>query len=538
MNYHVAKTGVPFFDTLHAYGLGILLATATGQPVTLQDEGMSYRLSSSPGEQILAAPNILEVIWRIPTIEELSLPQTDHRENTLPKANLDGLLAALFTQPGSRLVSVADLLLKARRTESLLAQGLQKVQQATAQWKRWAEQTGYGTPTWLGDVLRTYRSGTPALPAFSRARRRKDLGIWMTLEPSLGFSTRRPWNDGIIDDQITLTLSSPPYSGLLVRIGATRFLRAQPVAGQMINYYLPLPCTLTLHAASALPGLPALTLPSDQALTAEWLNFVRRVPPLEATWDALAYQVLQVQGVHAPMARQRGVLPFDWITPLTAHLGYELIHFWRSICLRHQKDTPYELDALLSFLITHQADAWMAHLREQAWAAHMCSAESVRRYSFQECKELMNTMPPSTPSPLRSMLERKQGTLRFGRALRLLGHVNHASLVETLDLLEEASTLEQLNFILGHAIQDCALASAKSPFIVIPTEEDLKYVGDDVAQYGVRLVTSVLFILSALRYPPVTITNVVPSDSAGKDISETEEELEPIFPQEGEPYDP
>lgn len=541
MESQVIKTGAVCFDALHSYGLGILLATATDLPVALQDEGIYYRLSSSPRNNVPALPDLLETIWQVPTIKELSLPQTGHREAPLASANLDGLLAAVFTQTGPRLVSVADLLLKARRTGSLLAQGLQKVQRATTQWKSWAERVGCGSSPWLDELLQEYSPTTPALPAFSIAKKRQDLRIWMTLEPSLGFSTRRLWSDGLIDDETSLTLSGPRYGVLLARIGAARFLRAQPVAGQLVNFYLPLASTLTLHAETALPVLSSLTLPSDQALIAEWLSYVRSVPPLEATWDALAYQVLQVQGAHAPISRESGVLPFDWITPLTEQMGYGLMHFWQSVLQRHQEDTAYPIDTLLSALLTRHPDIWMAYLREHTWAAQMSSKERVRPYTFQECKELTKTMTPSMPSPLRIILEREQGTLRFGRALRLLGHVNHASLVETLDLLEEASTLEQLLLILGYAVQDCALASAKSPFVVIPNEKDLKYVGDDVAQYGVRLVANLLLILSTLRYPPVTAqgaeTAIPPPGEAWEDASETAGEAEPPVAGEGGPND-
>ncbi len=541
MDNQVIKIGMPFFDALHTYGLATLLTTTTGLPVTVQDEGMCYRLSTSCGENISAAPGLLEAIWQVPTTETLSLSQTDYRATPLARANLDGLLAAVFTQTGPRVVSVADLLLKARRSVSLLTQGLQKVQRSTAQWKCWAEQAGYGTPSWLEEVLQAYRFGTPAPPTFNRARKHKDLSLWMTLEPSLGFSTRRPWSDCLINDQTTLTLSSPRYSVLLARVGAARFLRAQPVAGHLINFYLPLARTLTLHAESALPILPALILPSDQATIAGWLNFVRAVSPLEATWDALAYQVLQVQGTHAPAARQSGVLPFDWITTITGHLGYGLIHFWRSVLQCRQEDTAYPVDALLSALLSHHPDAWMAYFREHTWAAQMDFQERIWRYSFQECKELIDNMTLSTTSPLRSILERKEGTLRFGRALRLLGQVNHASLVETLDLLEQASTLEQLIPILSQAVLACRLASAKSKFVVIPNEEDLKYVGDDVAQHGVRLVANLLLILSVLRYPPVTTPGAendtqLPSLTE-EDAAQKTREVASCLADEGDSYD-
>jgi hypothetical protein len=44
MEWSVVKIGVEQFDSLHACGLGILLATATGSTVELWDAGCHYRL--------------------------------------------------------------------------------------------------------------------------------------------------------------------------------------------------------------------------------------------------------------------------------------------------------------------------------------------------------------------------------------------------------------------------------------------------------------------------------------------------------------
>lgn len=47
MRWRVIKMGVELFDALHAYGLGILVTYATGEPVCMQNEGNSYLLCSS-----------------------------------------------------------------------------------------------------------------------------------------------------------------------------------------------------------------------------------------------------------------------------------------------------------------------------------------------------------------------------------------------------------------------------------------------------------------------------------------------------------
>jgi len=45
MDWRVVKTGIEMFDALHAYGVGIIAASATNGVVAVQNEGSSYRLS-------------------------------------------------------------------------------------------------------------------------------------------------------------------------------------------------------------------------------------------------------------------------------------------------------------------------------------------------------------------------------------------------------------------------------------------------------------------------------------------------------------
>lgn len=505
MYWIVYKTGAVWFDALHAYGLAILLAAASARAVQLQDEGVAYRLSISLEEAPRATPEVLSTMLRLPTVADLAITPPGPPEWPLAIANLDGMLAALFTQTGLRVASVADLLHKQQRTSSALAAGLSKAKQAADQWRNWAEREGHPSPFWLGNILRAYQEATLSLPVFSIAQRRHhDLSIWLTLDPALGFSTRRSASDGYIHLKTNLTLSVPRFGVLLARIGAARFLRAQSVANQRINYYLPLATSLTLHPESALPPLSSSLLPVQHALGAQYLRFVRPDSPLDATWLALAYQTLLLQDSQQAISLQSGLLPFDWITTIAQNAGYRMIDSWRSLLQQPQDALPYELDTLLTCLQTRREAAWLAHLRDYARAVHFGGPKTVRRYSLHECKELTMSMIAPTPSPLRSILERKQGTLRFGQALRLLGQANHARLVETLELLESVSTLEKLLQILQQAVQACALASAKSPFILVPSEEDLAYLLDDVAQHGVRLIASLLLILAALRYPLAT----------------------------------
>jgi hypothetical protein len=98
--------------------------------------------------------------------------------------------------------------------------------------------------------------------------------------------------------------------------------------------------------------------------------------------------------------------------------------------------------------------------------------------------------------------------LRFGHALRLLGQVNAAALRDLVEELEAVQTLDHLLLVLAQTAQDCQVAAAKSPFTVVPSEEDLKYLLEDVEQVGAHTIARFLIILSALRYPRLDISGM------------------------------
>ena len=51
-------------------------------------------------------------------------------------------------------------------------------------------------------------------------------------------------------------------------------------------------------------------------------------------------------------------------------------------------------------------------------------------------------------------------------------------------------------------MQTCEVVDANSPFIIVPTDEDLKLLLDDVERYGASMVAALLRLLSTLRYIP------------------------------------
>ena len=112
MQWRVVKLGIEQFDVLHAYGLAILLATACGVPVALQDTAYCYTLSCPQVEPPrVHATLLLESVLPLPDEEELRVCDPRAQQQKLPVTVLDGLLAALFTTPGPRALSVSDLLM-------------------------------------------------------------------------------------------------------------------------------------------------------------------------------------------------------------------------------------------------------------------------------------------------------------------------------------------------------------------------------------------------------------------------------------------
>src|SRR6266404_2249500 len=109
MEWSIVKIGSIQFDILHAYGLGILLAAATGQTVVLRDAGCSYRLLCP----VLELPRVncdtlLQSVLPLPSEEAMrAIDDPRAGEQSLPVTVLDGLLTALFTTPGPRVLSVS-----------------------------------------------------------------------------------------------------------------------------------------------------------------------------------------------------------------------------------------------------------------------------------------------------------------------------------------------------------------------------------------------------------------------------------------------
>src|SRR5712692_10332558 len=185
MEWCVVKTGAELFDLLHAYGVGILLAHACGKPVEVMDTGCSYTLA---GGHVSAQPcgplDLLDEALALPTPQEVAAARLLDAGVPVPVANLDGLLTVLFTTPGAvRALSVADLLWKARRDDSVAERAIRKARVALARWKDSVfKEPTHGAESWFERVLRDYDPVAPAIPVPADARAERDLSLVMMLD--------------------------------------------------------------------------------------------------------------------------------------------------------------------------------------------------------------------------------------------------------------------------------------------------------------------------------------------------------------------
>lgn len=514
MHWRVIKMGSDLFDILHTYGLGIVVASATQQPVTVQEEGCSYRLSSLCNALPQIGPDLLDELLLMPSTEEvLHVLQEQHTRSETPLGveNLDGLLAALFTRPYlERNCSIYAMLDRHRLDPSALERTIAGVRDVCTKWKDVTNQECSDESEWLSEMLRDYDAFRPGQP-LPGGKRGTDITVAMTLDPSLGYASRQPYSDGRICRKANLTMLRPRFATLLTFVGAMRFLRAQPIAGDFIIFSTPAPSSLSLHAESARPLLrPRYHDGLEQALLLQALEQVTDHSQDEKQWKALSYQVLLSRGKQQAISLSRGVLDLVRFEHLKHRLGEHLLRHWKALLTVSQEESPYELDHLTEALTTARMQGWEAHLFDvvEAELARKTledrnrQEKRLRLYSILEVQEVSALMESSYPTPLSSVLERKAGTMRFGHALRQLRKQAPSSVHEILEDLEYLQTCDSLMNILTRTMQTCEVVDANSPFIIIPTDEDLKLLLDDVEHYGVSIVAALLRLLSTLRYVP------------------------------------
>lgn len=273
MDLQLIKTGAEMFDMLRAYGLGIVLSHASGLSVQLKDGATAFELTCSLKEVPRASVDLLDEVLALPTSEELLAYQPDcQKEVSLSVGNLDGLLALLFTSPGTHTSSVKEVQWKSRRDRLAAEQALQKVRSARDRWKKWVNRQAPVAKSWLELLLSEYDHLCPVIPVPNIVSPEKDLSLLMTVDPTFSFSTRRPTSDGLVSYKTNVAIRGTHYAVLLSYIGAARFLRTMAVKGDLVVFFVPMASSISLSAETYLPVLAPANYTPKQALILQWLE--------------------------------------------------------------------------------------------------------------------------------------------------------------------------------------------------------------------------------------------------------------------------
>lgn len=501
MQWYVVKTGAELFDLLHAYGLGILLAHAGAQPLEMMDTGGTYTLIG----QICSPPHtsidLVDEVLVLPTPQQVEATQPP--KCALPVANLDGLLTILFTTPGTRVLSVADLTRRSKWDDEVIKQAIKKVHGAMTKWKTLVSHaSSNGAQRFLEQILEDYAPPTLALPVPAEARHDRDMSLVMMLDPAFSYSTHRPRSDGLVSQKGQVTIRGTNAAILLASIGAARFLRAHAVGGDLVNCYVPKAAKIRLESTSRLPLLTLVETEATCALLVHWLTYALSLEEEgQVCWKGLAYQTIQTQGgTQQSIPRDHGCLDLTWLTAITHPHRERICSFWRLVLRLAPEQRPYELDTLADALQTRSQNRWIAHLLEHARHIHRGS-DTMRPYTLEEIKEVTMLMNTSIPSLFKKILTQKAGTLHIGQALRLLREVAPDALRDLIEELETVTTHDQLVHTLALTAQACQVAAAKTRFIIIPTEDDVSLLCSDLEQASPHSIAGFLILLSAIRYP-------------------------------------
>jgi hypothetical protein len=514
MDWCVVKTGADMFDALHAYGLAVLLSHVTEGPVSLEDTGSTYALYSPMASLGPVKINVLDRVLALPSVEELQVIEKGSA-STIEAANLDGLLAILFTTPGPRVLSVADLIRKQAFDPLVAGAALKKVMKTIEGRKRGTRKVSAGHPDWVQHMLRVYASALPVAP-IPVLDNSNGWTMLMPIDPAFSFALRRVLSDGLLTRKCAIGIEGTLYAPLLTSIGAARFLRAQRLPSNMVGFYLPLASSVIVDPDTALPLLweAAHKLSLERAVLSHCLEYscpaarAGEFPQANSQWEALTYQILLTQGVQQSISYTRGIVDSSWLMALQQQVGFKVLRYWRLLASTPDRKMPYAVDNLLDALLTRNLRSWQAHLRELALcvtsgsgATEGVAGNLVRLYTLYEVKEITKFMDTSVSLPLSHVLQQDEGTIRFGHALRLLGRANPSILRDLVDELDRVHSLDSLLRTLTLLAQECELVSVKTPFIFVPTDDDLTHLLNDVDRYGARAIAGLLVILSALRYP-------------------------------------
>lgn len=500
MVYRVLPSGASMFDACHASGLGVVLALALDTPIDLVADGYGYRLVSSTTRPPPLTMTTFQEVLVLPEPAEIAGMTGTTDAPSVALGNLDGLLTVAFTTRGARLLSVCDTQNKQRLNDTAPAQAIDKARTIVTRLLTYLERLERRMDGGLAALLSAYTYESPLSPTLT-PKRSTDLTIPMTIDPLVGYSTRQPLSDGDVSHNTNLTIRNMPLATPLAFIGAARLLRAQRCAHDLVNLYLPLPHQVTITATTSLPLFTGTSFPLEQALAARWLMESHRQLSSTGTWHTLAFHTLQTQGAQQSITHAVGLLDTAWLTTLRQRAGENVVAYWRFALHQPQKALSYALDPLMACLLRRSGADWHYHLAEMSAVLSHTPEAQIRRYTDLEVKEITAMLSATETMPLRVVLANEYGTKRFGHALRQLGRYNPGALRDLEADLDTVQDTDHLLRVLAQMVQMCVVLKAKSPFLIIPNDEDLDALLTDVDRFGVKRIASVLLILAVLRYP-------------------------------------
>jgi len=413
----------------------------------------------------------------------------------------DGLLAALFTTPGPRVLSVSDLLRKQSLDQTTIQRSLLKVARKVGKWKAFVRRVAkWKKENWLDDILSDYDPTHPVCPLLVEGTSESNINVLMTIDPSFSYSLRSPYSDGRTMERTQIAVQGTRYAGLLAYLGASRFLRSHRLAGDLVNSYVPTASRCSVHAHTTQPLLLSADKKPEQAVLWQWLALSQQFCQEETIWSSLAYQTLLTQGIQQSLSLEHGELECGWLFGLQRDLGKGVLRSWQFL-LGAKGGTQDAQEDLCDCLKQRNVRSWRAHLVSKARTliAHPDSVE--RRYSLEEVRMITEAMKNSAQEPLKIVLEREEGARCFGRALRQIGRFDSSKLRDLIEELEAVHTRAHLLPVLQHVVLASELAKAKEQRIVVPTEKDMTVLLEDVERFGIHEVVGLLLVLSVLRYP-------------------------------------
>lgn len=489
--YFVPKTGMEMADGLHALGLAVLAAETFNTDSTIEDRGVCFEITAPKSAELTISNRSLDDILALPTGGTLD-EATD-----LQLANFDGLLAASLTTPGVRLVSVADARTRVKQEPDSLRNGIRKCKALIGRLQKYIEKHVECQETWSNAVLEGYTAAKYSNIAL-KPKQTSDISIPLTLDPAFGYATRQPLSDGEITARSNVAIEGAAFAAILLYVGAARALRAQRVGdGKLVNYYVPALNRMVVQANFYLRCLPHSSHSSRRASLGASFVIWRANP---GAMKGISVQVLQTQKAKQSISIEHKCISFSRLNELGQRGFMELLLRWHSLLRQPPDKDPFDLDDLVDTLHDNSSAAFRRHMADAAWHRHAKWNDAAIYYDLEEAK-VMAAMTLHANSAMAVVLARDHGTVRFGHALRLLRDVNDAETKEIIEVLDTVKTRDQLIRALARSAQACQLAKAKSDFIIIPTDDDLSVLLDDIEQFGARDIAGLIIILAALRYP-------------------------------------